>query len=69
VIVATLVWLLVRHREQYPIFRNAMLISGGIGLVCFMVWPMAPPRFLGDLGFIDTVTFTRTPTASCSRPP
>ncbi len=56
VIVATLVWLLVRHRGQYPIFRNAMLISGGIGLVCFMVWPMAPPRFLGDLGFIDTVT-------------
>jgi membrane-associated phospholipid phosphatase len=56
VIVATLTWLLVRHRDQYPIYRNAMLISGGIGLVCFMVWPMAPPRFLGDLGFIDTVT-------------
>ena len=56
VIVGTLVWLLVRHREQYPIFRNGILISGGIGLVCFMVWPMAPPRFLGDLGFIDTVS-------------
>ena len=56
VIVATLTWLLIRHREQYPIFRNAILISGGIGLVCFMVFPMAPPRFLGDLGFIDTVT-------------
>ncbi len=56
VIVGTLVWLLVRHREQYPIFRNAMLISGGIGLVCFMLFPMAPPRFLGDLGFVDTVT-------------
>ena len=56
VIVGTLVWLLVRYREQYPILRNAMLISGGIGLVCFMLWPMAPPRFLGDLGFVDTVT-------------
>ena len=56
VIIGTLVWLLVRHREQYPVFRNAMLISGGIGLVCFLLWPMAPPRFLGDLGFVDTVT-------------
>jgi len=56
VIAGTLARLLVRHRAQYPVFRNAMLISGGIGLVCFMIWPMAPPRFLGDLGFVDTVT-------------
>jgi len=56
VIVGTLGWLLVRHRERYAVFRNALLLSGGIGLVCFVLVPMAPPRFLGDLGFVDTVT-------------
>ena len=56
VIVATLVWLLVKHRETYPTYRNALLISGGIGLIIFTLFPMAPPRFMTDWGFIDTVT-------------
>jgi hypothetical protein len=56
VLLATLLWLLIRHRDAYRTFRNAMLISGGIGLVIFAVFPVAPPRFLPAYGFVDTVT-------------
>jgi hypothetical protein len=56
VVISTLVWLLVWHRPYFPVFRTALLVSGAIGLVVFVTFPMAPPRFLPELGFIDTVT-------------
>jgi hypothetical protein len=56
VVIGTLTWLLVRHRELFPVYRSAMLVSGAIGIVVFILFPMAPPRFLPELGFIDTVT-------------
>jgi len=56
VIIGTLVWLLLRHRESFPLYRSALLLSGLIGLVFFVMIPMSPPRFLADQGFIDTVT-------------
>ena len=56
VLISTLVWILLRHREMFPVYRTALLVSGAIGLVVFVTFPMAPPRFLPDLGFVDTVT-------------
>jgi hypothetical protein len=56
VVLCTLMWLLIRHRQEYRRFRNAMLISGGIGLAIFALFPVAPPRFLTGYGFIDSVT-------------
>lgn len=56
VVAGTLTWLFVKHREAFPVFRTAMLLSGAMGFIFFFLFPMAPPRFLGDLGFIDTVT-------------
>ncbi|MBA3274492.1 MAG: phosphatase PAP2 family protein [Chloroflexia bacterium] len=56
VVVLTLGWLFVKHRAMFPVFRSAMLLSGAMGIVFFVLFPMAPPRFLGDLGFVDTVT-------------
>jgi len=55
VIAAVLLWLFFAHPDGYRRTRNAMLISGGVGLVIFAAFPVAPPR-LTDLGFIDTVT-------------
>lgn len=43
-------------RELFVIYRNAMVISGTIGLVIFALYPVAPPRFLP--GFVDTVDST-----------
>jgi hypothetical protein len=51
----TLVVLFLRAPAEYRILRNAMFISGGIGLVIFAMYPVAPPRF-GALDVLDTVT-------------
>lgn len=55
VIGAVAVWLFLRHRAEYVVYRNAFIISGAIGLVLFVLFPVAPPR-LAELGLTDTVT-------------
>ena len=55
VIVVTLLYLARRHPAIYLRARNTMLISGGIGLVVFISFPVAPPR-LAALGMTDTVS-------------
>ncbi len=54
VIVVTLVCLHLWRRHLYLLLRNAMFISGGIGLVFFATYAVAPPRLLG-VGLEDTV--------------
>jgi hypothetical protein len=39
-------WLFFFHRQRYGLLRNAFLISGGIGLIIFNLFPTAPPRLL-----------------------
>ncbi len=56
VIALTLTWLVIAHRDRYPVYRNAILISGAVGLVIFVLYPMAPPRFILESSFVDTVT-------------
>lgn len=48
-------WLYFRHRRQYTLTRDAILISGGIALIIYHIFPVAPPRFLSDFGFVDTM--------------
>ncbi len=55
VIAATLVWLYRTRRLEFLVLRNALFLSGAIGLVIFAVYPVAPPRLL-PTGFVDTVT-------------
>jgi membrane-associated phospholipid phosphatase len=55
VISVVMLWLALHHREVFLRLRNAMLVSGALGLVVFICYPVAPPR-LADLGLIDTVT-------------
>ena len=54
VIVATLVWLAAYHRPVFRRLRDAMLVSGLLGLCVYTTYPVAPPR-LADMGMIDTV--------------
>lgn len=68
VLISTLAWLLWKRRDQFPVYRSALLISGAIGLVFFVLFPMAPPRFLPDQGFVDTVTL-RTNAYRVLQPP
>ena len=48
-------WLYVRHRDRYVLIRNAFMVSGGIGLVIYSLFPVAPPRLMPNLGFVDTM--------------
>ncbi len=54
-IAVTLGWLFLRHRSAFHEIRLAMILSGLVGFACFFLFPMAPPRFLPELGFVDTV--------------
>jgi hypothetical protein len=56
VIVATLSWLVWKHPARFARYRSALLLSGAIGLVFFVLFPTAPPRLVPDAGFVDTVT-------------
>lgn len=54
-LIGTLAWLLRRDRPAYLRLRNAMMVSGVIGLVVFATFPVAPPRLFPG-GYLDTVT-------------
>lgn len=49
------VWLYFWHKPQYLLMRNAFLLSGAIGLIVYVNFPVAPPRFLPEWGFVDTI--------------
>ena len=55
IVFGTLLWLLVRHPAVYPLYRNALLASGALSLAVFALYPLAPPRFLPEHGFVDTI--------------
>ena len=51
--VVFLVWLWLRHRDSYPMWRNTVAIFTGISLLIEMI-PVAPPRLIGGTGLVDT---------------
>jgi hypothetical protein len=55
VIIFVATWLFFLRRDIYPVYRNAFLISGAVGLIIFATLPVAPPRFMAPWGFVDTV--------------
>jgi hypothetical protein len=47
-----LVWAFVRHRDAYPHWRNGLVaVTAGCLVIRFI--RVAPPRFLGELHFVD----------------
>jgi hypothetical protein len=54
VIIAVGVWLYLRVPDEYRLIRDAFFISGGIGMLFFVLFPVTPPR-LTDTGLTDTV--------------
>ena len=52
VMIGVLAWLFLRHRDRYPRVRNVVVITTGLCLAVQLV-PVAPPRMLTDLGFVD----------------
>jgi PAP2 superfamily protein len=54
--IAALAYLYLRHNANFYFVRNMFLIAMGIALVGYTVFPTAPPRFMPEWGFIDTVS-------------
>jgi membrane-associated phospholipid phosphatase len=63
-VIPSAIWLYIKRPSTYQLVRNAFLISGAIAIIFFLTLPTAPPRFLGNLGFIDTLNQSFTPTYS-----
>ena len=61
----TLVWLYLKFPEVYQRWRTTGLLCTGLGLIGFALFPLMPPRLLGDCGlygacladagFVDTM--------------
>ena len=50
---ALLLWVFVRHRRRYPEVRNALVTLTAASLLMQLL-PVAPPRLLPELGYVDT---------------
>ncbi len=51
-LIVFLVWLFVRHRDQYNPWRNTLAIATG---ACLLIrfWRVTPPRLMPNLGMVD----------------
>jgi membrane-associated phospholipid phosphatase len=56
VTVAALLYLYLRHNRNFYFVRNMFMIAMAIALVGYTVFPTAPPRFMPEWGFIDSVS-------------
>lgn len=54
-IVGIAVFFFIKSRRHYTILRDALLVSGAFALVMYWTFPVAPPRYLPEWGFVDTL--------------
>jgi hypothetical protein len=53
--VMVLVWLARRDQSKYRWYRNVLIVTTGLALVGFALYPLAPPRLLpATFHFVDT---------------
>src|SRR3954454_13686027 len=51
-----LIWLYVARNHSYYFVRNMFMVAMVFALIGYVVFPAAPPRFLPEWGFQDTVS-------------
>jgi PAP2 superfamily len=57
-----LVFIYLFHNSGFYFVRNMFMVSMGLALVGYLLYPTAPPRFYPEWGFTDSVsTFTHIP--------
>jgi len=55
VTVATLAWIYLYRNSAFYFVRNMFMAAMGMALVMYVLYPTAPPRFMPELGFADSV--------------
>lgn len=52
---AFLVWLYLARNSAFYYVRNTFMVAMGLALVVYTAFPTAPPRYMPEWGFTDTV--------------
>ena len=72
VTIGVAVWLFRKHSDDYPRYRNTLAITTALALIGFTLFPLMPPRLLGNYGlhagFVDTLQRYPTPWSFDSGP-
>jgi membrane-associated phospholipid phosphatase len=50
-----LAWLYLARNRTFYFVRNMFMVAMGLALVLYTAYPTAPPRFMPEFGFTDTV--------------
>ncbi len=50
-----LIWLYIARNHAFYFVRNMFLVAMGLALVGYIAYPTAPPRFMPEWGFSDSV--------------
>ena len=50
-----LIWLYIARNHAFYFVRNMFMVAMGLALVGYMAYPTAPPRFMPEWGFSDSV--------------
>jgi membrane-associated phospholipid phosphatase len=51
-----LIWLYLFRNDAYYFVRNMFVVSMGLALIGYTLYPTAPPRMFPEHGFLDTIT-------------
>ena len=55
IIFTTAIIVYIKNRSRYVYYRNIVLCSFALALIVFSTLPLAPPRFLPEYGFVNTI--------------
>jgi membrane-associated phospholipid phosphatase len=47
----------LRHNDRFYFVRNMFMVAMALAIVGYVAMPTAPPRFLPELGFVDTIAY------------
>ena len=51
-----LIWLYLFRNQSYYFVRNMFVVSMGLALIGYTLFPTAPPRMFPEHGFVDTIS-------------
>jgi membrane-associated phospholipid phosphatase len=50
-----LLWVYFRHHDRFAWLRNWLVLANLVGLLVYVLFPVAPPRMFPEWGFVDTL--------------
>jgi membrane-associated phospholipid phosphatase len=55
VVIAFFFWLYMFRNDSFYFVRNMFMVSMGLALIGYTLYPAAPPRLFPEFGFVDTI--------------